>query len=101
MSNTDIICKGCGDKQSIYDTLSGYCMSCADKRVKAYDQLKEENKKLEEEIHTCNNELLDCWTQQEQLKVEKNEWKENTKSWRSIAQMLEIDKQVLKGIGSE
>lgn len=43
-------CKGCDYKPSEYDTLSGYCMECADKRVRGFDKLESENKRLKDFI---------------------------------------------------
>lgn len=36
-----IQCKGCKSKPSEHDTLSGYCLICADKRVQSHDKLVE------------------------------------------------------------
>ncbi len=41
-SMSRIQCKGCNYKPSKHDTLSGYCMTCADSRIVKYEQLESE-----------------------------------------------------------
>lgn len=45
-----IQCKGCDYKPSTHDTLEGYCMMCAAKKIKQCEQLQAENKEKAKEI---------------------------------------------------
>lgn len=45
-----IQCKGCNYKPSEHDTLQGYCMLCAEEKIKKSELLEVENKKLRHEI---------------------------------------------------
>ena len=59
-----IKCKGCQYEPSEYDTLSGYCLTCADKRVKEHDKLKASHTKLVEVIQAALR-ISDLWTLKE------------------------------------